>query len=158
MTRHDLRTAVEGALDPGMHSEVDGDSVITFDLARAEKEGCRTKSKRRARIVVTDAKGDFPLGVLVESEDGSRETFESYMANGSYGIEQHTNMDLVNLPEAHEVTVQIWRNHQNLYGATVTLNGLPLVECGSSRFAEPNSAEPWDTWGKPVTVRIEKDD
>lgn len=54
---------------------------------------CRTKEGTSARIVCNNAKGEYPLVVLVDSEDG--ETCCEYRENGKFASIDFSHLDLV---------------------------------------------------------------
>ena len=140
---------------------------MTFDLERAVKEGCRTRDGRPVRIICDDlrlADGDLEIVAAVSHRDGggSFETVEHYNQFGRH-CEQTTvdgcPIDLVNLPESHEVQIQVCRQIGSKlpwpYDARVWINGKLIANPQGHCLGDDIE---WEEWGKPVTVRIEKED
>lgn len=59
---------------------------------------------QKARIICDDAKGDCPLVVLVENEDGHEIPWQ-YPANGKSLLSQH---DLIPAPRRRTVWMNVW--------------------------------------------------
>lgn len=60
----------------------------------------QTRDGRKARIICTDAKGEYPIVALITYEDGEEEPGMFY-SNGAFISGQHTlpSRDLVNIPQ-----------------------------------------------------------
>ena len=128
---------------------------MTFDLARAVKEGCRTRDGRPVRILCDNVKvgdGSFMTGAAVECGDGS-ESIQIYNQFGKH-CEGVDDFDLVNLPDAHEVTMQLWQHSDGGWAVLCNVDGETAHNPGPSQL---RTSPAWTGWGKPVTVRIEKD-
>ena len=70
-----------------------------------------TRDGRKARILCTDRKGDYPIIALVENCDSIDESVCSYDKNGIFytsGISD--NNDLFFAPEKHEGYVNVYRS------------------------------------------------
>ena len=75
-----------------------------------------TRDGRKARILCTDRKGDYPIIALVENCDSINENVCSYDKNGIFytsGISD--NNDLFFAPEKHEGWVNIYEEGANRY-------------------------------------------
>ena len=68
-----------------------------------------TRDGRKARIICTDAMGDYPLIALVEAHDGTAEQANSFTSKGSYYTSITSDNDLFFAPEKHEGWVSIHR-------------------------------------------------
>ena len=68
-----------------------------------------TRDGRRARIICTDAMGDYPLVALVEVLDGTAERADSFTSKGSYYIGEISNNDLFFASEKHEGWVNLYK-------------------------------------------------
>ena len=69
-----------------------------------------TRDGRKARILCTDRKGDYPIIALVENCDSIDESVCSYDKNGIFytsGISD--NNDLFFAPETHEGWINVYR-------------------------------------------------
>ena len=118
--------------------------MTEFDLGRAVKEGCRTREGRhKAEAVWQDERS-----VIFKFTDEAGNRWAQCYGKEWVELER----DLVNLPEAHEVTVQL---------CETATGGLALsVECKTIQqiLFEEYRTKIWAPIGKPVTVRIEKDE
>ena len=74
-----------------------------------------TRDGRRARIICTDAMGDYPLIALVEAHDGTAEQANSFTSKGSYYIGEISNNDLFFDLEKHEGWVNIYKSKYDGY-------------------------------------------
>ena len=75
-----------------------------------------TRDGRKARILCTDRKGDYPIIALVENCDSINENVCSYDKNGIFytsGISD--NNDLFFAPEKHEGWVNVYEEGANRY-------------------------------------------
>ena len=75
-----------------------------------------TRDGRKARILCTDRKGDYPIIALVENCDSIDESVCSYDKNGIFytsGISD--NNDLFFAPEKHEGWVNVYEEGANRY-------------------------------------------
>ena len=68
-----------------------------------------TRDGRKARIICTDAMGDYPLIALVEALDSTAEQAYSFTSKGSYYTSITSDNDLFFAPEKHEGWVSIYR-------------------------------------------------
>lgn len=70
-----------------------------------------TRDGRNARIICTDAKGDFPIVALIEKLDSSIEFPQKFKKNGHflYSNEDY-HLDLFFVPEKHEGWVNVHRS------------------------------------------------
>ena len=60
------------------------------------------------RILCTDAKGPYPIVVLVESYNGTTDNSLQYTKNGQYFIDATSNSDLFFASEKHEGWINIY--------------------------------------------------
>ena len=74
-----------------------------------------TRDGRKARIICTDAMGDYPLIALVEAHDGTAEQANSFTSKGSYYTSITSDNDLFFAPEKHEGWINIYRSDSNGY-------------------------------------------
>ena len=87
-----------------------------FNLEKYLKNPSRrimTRDGRKARILCTDAKGEYPIIALIESFYGNEETPGSFSRDGSYLISNTRYNDLFFAPEKHEGWVSIYRGVKN---------------------------------------------
>lgn len=74
-----------------------------------------TRDKRKARIICTDAKGDFPIVALIEIPDGTIEFSHKFKKNGHLLDGDDHCLDLFFAPEKKEGWVNIYRDpHANI--------------------------------------------
>ena len=69
-----------------------------------------TRDGREARIICTDAMGDYPIVALIESFDSTAERADSFTSKGSYYIGEISNNDLFFDLEKHEGFINIFRD------------------------------------------------
>ena len=74
-----------------------------------------TKDGRKARIICTDAMGDYPLIALVEAHDGAAEQAYIFTSKGSYYTSVISDNDLFFAPEKHEGWVNVYEKGTNRY-------------------------------------------
>ena len=75
----------------------------------------QTRDGHPARIICTDAKGNWPIVALVSTSTTippyvAEETPFPFSADGRRIIGAATTTDLVNIPEEHEVWVRVYKN------------------------------------------------
>ena len=70
-----------------------------------------TRDGRNVRIICTDAKGGYPVVVLIEEQYTNRESVYTYTKNGCWSIlgEERIN-DLFFAPEKHEGWTNVYRD------------------------------------------------
>ena len=74
-----------------------------------------TRDGRNARILCTDAKGDFPIVTLIETLDNSIEIVSKFKKNGHFLIGDYdSNLDLFFVPEKHEGWVNLYRDTRDV--------------------------------------------
>lgn len=75
-----------------------------------------TRDGRNARIICTDAKGDFPIIALIETTNGSIEFVYKFKKNGRFlDNDSDYHYDLFFAPEKKEGWVNIYRDpHANI--------------------------------------------
>lgn len=70
-----------------------------------------TRDGRNARIICTDAKGDFPIIALIETTNGSIEFVYKFKKNGRFlDNDSDYHYDLFFAPEKHEGWVNVHRS------------------------------------------------
>ena len=78
-----------------------------------------TRDGRKARIICTDAMGDYPLIALVEALDSTAEQAYSFTSKGSYYTSITSDNDLFFAPEKHEGWVNISREEYGYEGGLI---------------------------------------
>ena len=89
-----------------------------FNLDEYLKNSSRkviTRSGRKARIICTDAKNDYPIVALIETPNGKESQPCGYKKNGTYIIGEKLSCDLFFAPEKHEGWLNIYRNESRFY-------------------------------------------
>ena len=73
----------------------------------------KTRNGRNViRILYTNAKGDYPIIILIESTEGSEYAL-SYTKDGKYIKGTIDNNDLFFVPEKHEGWINVYRNRDS---------------------------------------------
>lgn len=95
-----------------------------------------TRDGRRARIICTDAKCEYPLVALITicDEDDVYEIIESYTKDGCCSYGQQDSIDLCFAPEKHEGWV-------NLYHSSTWNEIYPSKVFASEEEAKHNAGE-----------------
>ena len=105
-----------------------------------------TRDGRRARIICTDAKCEYPLVALITicDEDDVYEIIESYTKDGCCSYGQQDSIDLCFATEKHEGWVNIIRDmvHNEVY-------------CGNMIYASKEEAERIANNATLATAKIE---
>ena len=76
-----------------------------------------TRNGRSARIICTDAKGNYPIVVLIE--EGGYDNALSYTKNGKLYVGETNDYDLFFAPEKHEGWVNVYRDFDGLMCGSV---------------------------------------
>ena len=71
-----------------------------------------TRNGRSARIICTDAKGNYPIVVLIE--EGGYDNALSYTKDGKLYVGETNDYDLYFAPEKHEGWVNVYRDFDGL--------------------------------------------
>ena len=79
-------------------------------LANPNKKIVTGNGKKVTKVLCTDAKGHFPVAVLVESFDGVDEQAISYTKDGHRFITEDHFSDLFFASEKHEGWINIFKN------------------------------------------------
>lgn len=75
-----------------------------------------TRDGRNVRIICTDAKGGYPVVVLIEEQYSNRESIYTFTKNGCWSISDIENInDLFFAPEKHEGWLNIYRSESGFY-------------------------------------------
>ena len=75
-----------------------------------------TRDGRKARIICIDAKNNYPIVALVETQTKDEEHIFSFTKYGSWSIEvEETINDLFFAPEKHEGWLNIYRSESGFY-------------------------------------------
>ena len=77
-----------------------------------------TKDGRKVkRVLCTDAMGSYPIVVLIENYDGTRDDAIQYTKDGRYFINGKDDKDLFFATEKHEVWTNVYRrSKEDAYG------------------------------------------
>ena len=76
-----------------------------------------TRNGRSARIICTDAKGNYPIVVLIE--EGGYDNALSYTKNGKLYVGETNDYDLFFAPEKHEGWVNVYRDFDDVMCGSV---------------------------------------
>ena len=68
-----------------------------------------TRDGRKARVICTDAKNNFPVVALIETLDGKETLPCGYKKDGAYITGEKLSCDLFFAPEKHEGWLNIYR-------------------------------------------------
>ena len=74
-----------------------------------------TRDGRKARIICTDAKNDYPIVALIETSDGKETLPCGYKTEGTYLTDEKLSCDLFFAPEKHEGWVNIFKGVNSDY-------------------------------------------
>ena len=74
-----------------------------------------TRNGRKARIICTDAKNNYPIVALIETPNGKERQPCGYKEDGTYIIGENHPCDLFFAPEKHEGWLNIYRNKSGFY-------------------------------------------
>lgn len=89
-------------------------------LANPNKKVVTRDGRKVTRVLCTDAKGPFPVAVLVESFDGISDIAKSYTSDGHYYVDGESPFDIYFAAEKHEGWINIFRGKDGpLTGNTV---------------------------------------
>lgn len=83
-------------------------------LTNPSKKIITRDGRNATRLLYTNAKGDYPIIVLIERIDGSEYAL-SYTKDGKYIKGTTDNNDLFFVPEKHEGWVNIYKNERDYY-------------------------------------------
>ena len=78
-------------------------------LANPNKKIVTRDGRKVTRVLCTDAKGPYPVAVLVESFDGISAIAKSYTSDGQYYVNGESPSDLFFVTEKHEGWINIFR-------------------------------------------------
>ena len=76
-----------------------------------------TRNGRSARIICTDAKGNYPIVVLIE--EGGYDNALSYTKDGKLYVGETNDYDLFFAPEKHEGWVNVYRDFDDMMCGSV---------------------------------------
>ena len=76
-----------------------------------------TRNGRSARIICTDAKGNYPIVALIE--EGGYDNALSYTKNGKLYVGETNDYDLFFAPEKHEGWVNVYRDFDDVMCGSV---------------------------------------
>ena len=74
-----------------------------------------TRDGRKARVICTDAKNNFPVVALIETPDGKEMLPCGYKKDGTYITGEELSCDLFFAPEKHEGWLNIYRSESGFY-------------------------------------------
>ena len=72
-----------------------------------------TRDGRKARIICTDAKNDYPIVALIETPNGKEGQPCGYKKDGAFVVGKKLSCDLFFAPEKHEGWVNIYLDADN---------------------------------------------
>ena len=78
-------------------------------LANPNKKIVTRDGRKVTRVLCTDAKGPYPVAVLVESFDGISAIAKSYTSDGQYYVNGESPSDLFFVTEKREGWINIFR-------------------------------------------------
>lgn len=78
-----------------------------------------TRDGRKARVICTDAKNNFPVVALIETPDGKETLPCGYKKDGTYITDEKLSCDLFFAPEKHEGWMNLYKD-----GYTPTYTGV----------------------------------
>ena len=104
-----------------------------------------TRGGRPARIIRTDARGEYPVVALVEYDDASDDY--TYTKDGIFSLGESGEEDLFFAPEKHEGWVNIYKAGNNMF------------KCSFIWSTEEDAKKEGNKWDDYVaTVKIEWED
>ena len=74
-----------------------------------------TRDGRKARIICTDAKNDYPIVALIEAPNGKERQPCGYKKDGTYVVGEKLSCDLFFAPEKHEGWLNIYHSENGFY-------------------------------------------
>ena len=74
-----------------------------------------TRSGRKARIICTDAKNNYPIVALIETPNGKESQPCGYKKDGTYVAGEELSCDLFFAPEKHEGWTNVYEEGTNRY-------------------------------------------
>ena len=74
-----------------------------------------TRDGRKARIICTDAKNDYPIVALIEAPNGKERQPCGYKKDGTYVVGEKLSCDLFFAPEKHEGWLNIYHSESGFY-------------------------------------------
>ena len=74
-----------------------------------------TRSGRKARIICTDAKNDYPIVALIETPNGREKQPCGYKKDGTYVVGEELSCDLFFVTEKKEGWLNIYRSESGFY-------------------------------------------
>ena len=89
-----------------------------FNLEEYLKNPARkivTRDGRKARVVCTDEKGEYPIVALVEYYDGTHENAYSFKKDGRFYSNGTADKDLFFAPEKHEGWANLYKRGSKDY-------------------------------------------
>ena len=87
------------------------------EYLKNQKRKVVTRNGRSARIICTDAKGNYPIVVLIE--EGGYDNALSYTKDGKLYVGETNDYDLFFAPEKHEGWVNVYRDFDDVMCGSV---------------------------------------
>ena len=87
------------------------------EYLKNQKRKVVTRNGRSARIICTDAKGNYPIVALIE--EGGYDNALSYTKDGKLYVEETNDYDLFFAPEKHEGWVNVYRDFDDMMCGSV---------------------------------------
>lgn len=92
-----------------------------------------TRSGRKARIICTDAKNDYPIVALIETPNGKESQPCGYKKDGTYVVGEELSCDLFFAPEKHEGWINLYKDDGIVYTSMDTFKTKKEAESASYR-------------------------
>ena len=87
------------------------------EYLKNQKRKVVTRNGRSARIICTDAKGNYPIVALIE--EGGYDNALSYTKDGKLYVGETNDYDLFFAPEKHEGWVNVYRDFDDVMCGSV---------------------------------------
>ena len=92
-----------------------------------------TRDGRKARIICTDAKNDYPIVALIETPNGKERQPCGYKKDGTYVVGEKLSCDLFFAPEKHEGWINLYKDDGIVYTSMDTFKTKKEAESASCR-------------------------
>ena len=92
-----------------------------------------TRDGRKARIICTDAKNDYPIVALIETPNGKERQPCGYKKDGTYVVGEKLSCDLFFASEKHEGWINLYKDDGIVYTSMDTFKTKKEAESASCR-------------------------